>query len=62
LDDPEHRETFEAAHSVILANFATHAASEKQSQATSNFVSHLVPFYAESLIKVRHVEKVAHSS
>jgi hypothetical protein len=53
LDDPEHRETFEAAHSVVLAIFAAHTASEGQSQAASNFISHLVPFYAESLIKVR---------
>ena len=55
LDDPEHRETFEAAHSVVLAIFATHVtSSEAQSQASSNLISHLVPFYAESLIKVRH--------
>jgi len=52
LDDPEHREAFEAAHSVVLAIFATHATSEAQSQASSNLISHLVPFYAESLIKV----------
>ena len=54
MDDPEHRETFEAAHSVVLAIFATHATSETQSQASSDLISHLVPFYAESLIKVRH--------
>ena len=53
MDDTEHRETFEAAHSVILAIFATHAASEGQSQVTSNLISHLVPFYAQSLLKVR---------
>jgi hypothetical protein len=53
LDNPEHRETFEAAHSVVLAIFATHAASERQSQTTDNLISHLVPFYAESLIKAR---------
>lgn len=53
LDNPEHRETFEAAHSVVLAIFATHAAPGRQSPTTDDLISHLVPFYAESLIKVR---------
>jgi len=53
LDNPEHRETFEAAHSVVLAIFAAHVVPERQSQTTDNLISHLVPFYAESLIKVR---------
>ena len=36
-----------------MAIFATHAASEGQSQVNNNLISHLVPFYAKSLIKVR---------
>ncbi|KAG2113665.1 hypothetical protein BD769DRAFT_1490433 [Suillus cothurnatus] len=52
LSDTSHRETFESAHSVILAIFASHAqkASESTSQQRGGFTRKIVPFYANCLI------------
>lgn len=52
LSDASHRETFESAHSVVLAIFASHAqkASESTSQQGGGFTRQIVPFYANCLI------------
>ncbi|KAG1822504.1 uncharacterized protein BJ212DRAFT_1328449 [Suillus subaureus] len=52
LSDASHRETFESAHSVVLAIFASHAqkARESTSQQGGGFTRKIVPFYANCLI------------
>ncbi|KAG1733052.1 uncharacterized protein EDB91DRAFT_1150240 [Suillus paluster] len=52
LSDASHRETFESAHSVVLAIFASHAQKtrESTSQQGSGFTKKIVPFYANCLI------------
>ncbi|KAI0056552.1 hypothetical protein BV25DRAFT_1920897 [Artomyces pyxidatus] len=58
LDDPGHRETYESAHSVVLAIFAAHpsATANERAGATVSasvptFVERLVPFYARCLLE-----------
>lgn len=52
LSDASHHETFESAHSVVLATFASHAqkARESTSQQGGSFTRNIVPFYANCLI------------
>ncbi|KAG1765960.1 hypothetical protein EDD22DRAFT_879548 [Suillus occidentalis] len=52
LSDASHHETFESAHSVVLATFASHAqkARESTSQQGGGFTRDIVPFYANCLI------------
>jgi hypothetical protein len=52
LSDASHRETFESAHSVVLAIFALHA-QKSASQQEGGFTRKIVPFYATCLIDVR---------
>jgi hypothetical protein len=63
LSDPSHRETFESAHSVMLAILAAHTQKAGQpspsfSQTTENdkrpqaFAEQAVPFYTQCLIDV----------
>jgi len=49
LSDASHRETFESAHSVVLAIFALHA-QKSASQQEGGFTRKIVPFYATCLI------------
>lgn len=42
LDDPQFRNTFESAHSVVLSIFANH----------KRCVTELAPYYTELLLKV----------
>ncbi|KXN93401.1 hypothetical protein AN958_00325 [Leucoagaricus sp. SymC.cos] len=63
LSDPSHRETFESAHSVILAVFASHAQKQQcrpcadhsglvtRDAEDTTFVKRMVPFYAHCLIE-----------
>ncbi|KAH9179328.1 hypothetical protein EDB89DRAFT_1926603 [Lactarius sanguifluus] len=61
LDDASHRETYESAHSVILAVFAAHARAQPDStpvtgvkgKGTSRptFVEKIVPFYVQCLLE-----------
>ncbi|KAI0670930.1 hypothetical protein C8Q78DRAFT_974125 [Trametes maxima] len=55
LSDPGHRETFESAHSVMLAIFAAHARASAMPKDTlkpaPSFVEKLVPMYAYCLIE-----------
>ena len=63
LDDASHRETYESAHSVILAVFAAHAHAQPDSiivagvkgkgPSQATFVEKIVPFYVHSLLEVR---------
>ena len=63
LDDASHRETYESAHSVILAVFAAHAHAQLDSTivagvkgkgpSQATFVEKIVPFYVHSLLEVR---------
>lgn len=65
LNDPSHRETFESAHSVMLAIFAAHSqkveklavsqsSNPKDSHEQSkSFAEQAVPFYTQCLIDVR---------
>ncbi|OJA18468.1 hypothetical protein AZE42_04976 [Rhizopogon vesiculosus] len=52
LSDASHRESFESAHSVVLAIFASHAqkVSESTIQRDGGFTRKIVPFYANCLI------------
>ena len=62
LDDPSHRETYESAHSVILAVFAAHARTQSESTTVlgvkgkgtlrATFVEKIVPFYVQCLLEV----------
>ena len=62
LDDPSHRETYESAHSVILAVFAAHARAQSESTTVlgvkgkgtlrATFVEKIVPFYVQCLLEV----------
>ena len=62
LWDPSDRETYESAHSVMLAISASHAqnaSSETAPPGTSAnpaFAEKLVPMYARCLVEVRRVE------
>lgn len=60
LDDASHRETYESAHSVILAVFAAHARAQPETavagvkgKGTSRptFVEKIVPFYVQCLLE-----------
>jgi hypothetical protein len=61
LDDASHRETYESAHSVILAVFAAHARAQPDSTTVAGvkgkgpsratFVEKIVPFYAQCLLE-----------
>jgi len=58
LSDSAHRETYESAHSVVLAIFASYAqrqaigdANTEAEAADLTFAKHLVPFYAHCLIE-----------
>jgi hypothetical protein len=68
LSEDSDRETFESAHSVILAIFASHAQRQQRQSAVLakshvnlqsvysediDFVKRMVPFYARCLIEVR---------
>lgn len=60
LDDTSHRETFESAHSVILAVLAAHAVKAEHhehdgdgdSRSRPPFAEEFVPAYTECLINV----------
>ena len=55
LDLPDHRETFEAAHSVVLAIFANNGARERAQairDQRDKLTTRLAPFYLRSLIYV----------
>lgn len=57
LWDPSYRETYESAHSVMLAVFAAHAKGNATPQTGSadphpRFVERLVPMYAQCLVEV----------
>ena len=54
LHDASHRETFESAHSVVLAIFAAHAqkATDSALSQDGGFTRKIVPFYANCLIDV----------
>ncbi|KAI0040297.1 hypothetical protein FA95DRAFT_900902 [Auriscalpium vulgare] len=49
LNDAVNRETYESAHSVVLATFSAHPATRDQPDAP-NFVERMVPFYAKCLL------------
>ncbi|KAI1793301.1 hypothetical protein LXA43DRAFT_971977 [Ganoderma leucocontextum] len=56
LWDPSHRETYESAHSVMLAIFASHAQSSRTEQQQpsglgSAFAEKIVPMYARCLVE-----------
>ncbi|KAJ7069965.1 hypothetical protein C8F01DRAFT_1114777 [Mycena amicta] len=57
LSSPTHRETYESAHSLVLAVFAAHAdrvqtqASDSAPAAREGWVARMVPFYALCLIE-----------
>ncbi|TBU54621.1 hypothetical protein BD310DRAFT_1041642 [Dichomitus squalens] len=57
LWDPSHRETYESAHSVMLAIFASHARrndtekAREPATAGSTFAEKIVPMYAQCLIE-----------
>ncbi|KAI0304338.1 hypothetical protein B0F90DRAFT_1815685 [Multifurca ochricompacta] len=61
LDDASHRETYESAHSVILAVFAAHALERPDSTILAEvqgtdvsrhaFVEKIVPFYVQCLLE-----------
>ncbi|KAI0260204.1 hypothetical protein BC834DRAFT_973591 [Gloeopeniophorella convolvens] len=61
LDDASHRETYESAHSVVLATFAAHALAQPDSTTVAEvqgaelprpgFVEKVVPFYARCLLE-----------
>jgi len=59
LNDASHRETFESAHSTILAIFAAQLGSttSTEDQGTGvgqpTFVEKIVPFYMQCLLEVR---------
>lgn len=60
LDDPAHRETFEAAHSCILAIFSWHARQALHGEAVNlceRVTSRLIPFYTQCLLEVRFVQQ-----
>lgn len=66
LSEVSHRETFESAHSVILAVFASHAQQQQRQSVVvsdrvdllsaysedNDFIKKMVPFYARCLIEV----------
>jgi hypothetical protein len=62
LNDASHRETYESAHSVILAVFAAHARAQSDTTTVlgvkgkgtlqATFVEKIVPFYAQCLLEV----------
>jgi hypothetical protein len=56
LAEPSPRETFESAHSVILAICASHAQQQQLPRRPPpdllSFVPRMVPFYAQCLIEV----------
>lgn len=61
LNDASHRETYESAHSVILAVFAAHARAQSDTTTVlgvkgkgtlqATFVEKIVPFYAQCLLE-----------
>ena len=59
LNDASHRETYESAHSAILAVFATQLGSSTVAEdqgtgvARPTFVEKIVPFYIRCLLEVR---------
>ncbi len=57
LWDPSNRETYESAHSVMLATFASHAQKaskrEQGQQPGAAFAEKIVPMYAHCLVEVR---------
>ncbi|KAH8104589.1 hypothetical protein BXZ70DRAFT_998607 [Cristinia sonorae] len=56
LSDPSHRETYESAHSVMLAIFASHAQRASEGKGTARspqepaFAEQIVPYYVQCLI------------
>lgn len=52
LSDPAHRETYESAHSVVLAIFAENKPNGVEGDNRSGFAEQIVPFYTECLIEV----------
>ena len=60
LWDPSHRETYESAHSVMLAVFSSHvrnqgASTSQQSTSGPVFAEKSVPMYARCLVEVRRI-------
>ena len=57
LDDPSHRETYESAHSVVLAIFVAHAqkttASAPREPGQLPFAEEFIPAYVQCLLDVR---------
>lgn len=66
LNDPTHRETYESAHSVMLAIFSAHAKAQKAGNVSDPaslknnsgdyepaFAEQIVPAYARCLVSVR---------
>ncbi|KAH9936123.1 uncharacterized protein B0H18DRAFT_1100836 [Fomitopsis serialis] len=57
LSDVTHRETYESAHSVMLAVFSAYAQKTTQHASThagaesSSFISQIIPFYTECLLE-----------
>ena len=65
LWDPSHRETYESAHSVMLAIFASHAQKASKRSASPEpgaaFAEKAVPMYAQCLVEVRSTARSASS-
>lgn len=64
LNDPTHRETYESAHSVMLAIFSAHAKAQKAGVTPTipnasigtkqlSFAEQIIPAYARCLVSVR---------
>ncbi|OBZ71175.1 hypothetical protein A0H81_08652 [Grifola frondosa] len=63
LSDSSHRETYESAHSVMLAIFASHARRmgerDERASAAPAFAEQIVPFYTQCLIDNAHDGKLS---
>lgn len=55
MSDPSHRETYESAHSVVLAIFASHAqtTSSYTDDKQATFIQQIIPSYLKCLLDVR---------